>query len=173
MRIIVAAAAMAAALAGCGPKPSEPATETPAATAPAAPAEEVAPAALTVPAPVAPGQDLLAGLAAGGSATVKTDLCPRSTPYDPAGKFGTIVCGESYVVFYEAGTGRWVAKGPNAALLAAKAPDPTSAAKNPGPAPDKRQVVIWGMNLMVMNPGNRLTLGDGTPVGHLVHSPQT
>lgn len=169
MRNLAAISLAAVALVACGPKPeaAAPPAEAPAAVAPVA--EAIDAASVTPPAPVAAGTDLMAGLAQGGSATVKLDACPKSN-FNAAEKIGSLVCGGSYVVYYEGDTKRWVAVGPNAARVAAHDEEPRGAGKNPGPDPSQRMVVIWGLGLAV-DATNKVALGDGTVVGHLVATP--
>jgi hypothetical protein len=96
---------------------------------------------------------------------VKIDNCPK-TNFDAKVRLAAIMCGGNYTVFYEASTKRWAALGPNSGLPATG--DNISAAKNPGPAPVEKVIVIWGLSLIV-DEKSQVLLGDGTAVGHLVH----
>lgn len=159
MRNFVVVIALAAVTA-CGPANAPPEGVQ-------ASAESVQPHALEIPAPVPSGEDLLAGLARGGSATIKIDACPAE--FDAKTRLGTIVCGQSYLVFYEANTKRWGAVGPDALKIEANAQETRTAAKNPGPEPMQRVVVLWGLSLAVDDKYG-LALEDGTVVGHLLHT---
>lgn len=173
MRSLVAVSAALLLATACGesgtPKPAETTTATTPTleTTPSGPvqgaAESLAPEAVKVPAAIGAGIDLFEGLAAGGSAIIKTDACPAA--YDNSGKLGSISCNAQYTVFYEAPTMRWVAIGPDRGLNGA-----TSAAKNPGPVPSEHVVVIWGLSLAVKPDTFEALHGDGTIIGHLVHS---
>ena len=173
MRNFVMASVALCALAACGesgaPDPAEPKTPVVAAPADAAAApaqgaaESFALEAVAVPAPISHDEDLVAGFGAGGSATLKTDACPAG--YDDVAKLGSIMCGKDYTVFYEASTMRWGAIGPDRSLNGA-----ITAAKNPGPIPTENVVVVWGLSLIVKPDTFEIAHGDGTVIGHLVHS---
>ena len=168
MRSIVAMSIAAALLVACGQgnQPGQATTEQPAVVQ--GEPESVAPAAATVPPAVAAGQPLLPGLDAGGSATVRLDACPNG--FNAAERLGSIMCGRDYTVYYEASTQRWVGIGPNASLVADGAADPNAGAKIPGSPPNQNVIVLWGLSLIVDPETNNVALGDGTPVGHLVHT---
>lgn len=174
MRIIIAATAMVA-LAACDnkelprdtPAPISEAPTMPAETAPASAqgvAESVDPMTLAIPPAVAAGEDLLMGIANGGSATLRID-CPSGP--DAAQYLGTLICGGDYVVYYEPSTLRWVAMGPDRGLTNIEGKDPRAAAKNPGPPPAERTVVVWGAPFKI-DAQNQAALGSGLVVGKLI-----
>jgi hypothetical protein len=127
-------------------------------------AESVAPDKVTIPAPVAAGQDVFAGLGSGGSATLRLDSCPPG--FDAHAHLGSIMCGKDYKVFYEPATLRWVAIGPNADLKDGA----VTGGKNPGPVPSEHIVVVWGLSFSVDPKTYKAAIGDGTVVGQLVHT---
>ena len=175
MRNFVMTSVALCALAACDesktPAPAEPTTivvaapaEIPTAVGPVqGVAESLAPGAVMIPKPISQNEGLIAGFDAGGSAILKTDACP--TGYDDVSKLGSIMCGKDYTVFYEASTMRWGAIGPDRSLNGAM-----TAAMNPGPAPTENVVVVWGLSLIVKPDTFEVAHGDGTVIGHLVHS---
>ena len=151
-------------------QPAAPAAAT--AAAPPAPtgpvqgkAESALPEKVKVPAPVPASQELFAGLSAGGSAILRLDACP--TGFDAHAHLASVMCGKDYTVFYEPMNLRWVAIGPNADL---KAPNNINAGKNPGPVASEHIIVVWGLSFTVDPKSYKAAVGDGTVVGHLVHS---
>lgn len=129
-------------------------------------AEGIDPNTLAIPPAVAAGEDLLMGIANGGSATLRLD-CPSGA--DAAQYLGTLMCGGDYIVFYETSTSRWVAMGPDRGLTDGGAADPKAAAKNPGPPPAERTVVVWGAPFKI-DAENQAALGSGLVVGKLIAS---
>ncbi len=131
-------------------------------------AEELDLATATIPPPVAAGEDLLAGLAKGGSATLRLD-CPSGA--EAAQYLGTLMCGGDYVVYYEPSTLRWVAIGPNRSLADSGAADPKTGAKNPGPPPTEGTIVVWGAPFKI-DAESKAALGSGLVVGKLIATGQ-
>ena len=156
----------AIALCACG-QPAQEAPQAPVVEAPQARSENLIASEAEIPPPVAVGGDLMAGLNDGGSATLRLDACPPN--FNAAERLGTIMCGRDYTIFYEAATSRWVAIGPNAALVEQHAADPIAGAKSPGPPPAQRAIVVWQLPF-VIDAQNQAALSDGTVVGHLVAS---
>lgn len=173
MRVWVAIGCAIAFGAACSQRSGDtPASESPV----AAPAhaegrfEAVDLAAMSVPSPVPHGQDLMAGIRAGQSATLRTDACAEPRAATEAALM-SIVCDGEYTVFWDVATSRWGAIGPNKTLIEQAAQQTVSAFMNPGPTPaDQRIIVIWGMGLLI-DAQNQASLADGKIVGHLVHTP--
>lgn len=128
-------------------------------------AEDIILAEVVVPDPVPEGQDIMEGLAEGASAQLHLTCDPGS---DTDSGLGTIMCGESYTVFYEAETSRWAAIGPNRVLAENGSEDPRAGAKNPGPPPSENAIVVWG-RLFMIGPDGTATLESGETVGQLAH----
>lgn len=181
MRILLAAGCAFALATACSPGSGEaPAAQPSAGTsAPAgmpAPApvqgkvEAVDPATMLIPPAVAADEDLMNGIRAGKSATLRTDVCAGPAAETTAALMA-IVCKADYTVFWDAATLRWGAVGPNKPLIDQGAEQTVSAFMNPGPSPaDQRIVVIWGLGFLI-DAQNQALLADGRVIGHLVHTP--
>lgn len=178
MRTLAVLAASLALLSACDQYSSD--ENSPATGAPATPAasaagdnssssapaaEDIILAEVVVPDPVPADQDIMDGLAGGASAQLQLTCEPGS---DIDSGLGTIMCGESYTVFYETETSRWAAIGPNRVLAENGSADPRAGAKNPGPPPSENAIVVWG-RLFMIGPDGAATLESGDTVGQLAH----
>jgi hypothetical protein len=113
---------------------------------------------------------LLQGLEKGQMAAIKLDRCPSDDAFKQANPLGTLVCGASYSVFWDAAKAAWIATGPNSALPDPSAPSgfgPTRALYA-GTPPSSGQIVVWGLGMKVA-PSLEVSISTGQVVGTLVH----
>jgi hypothetical protein len=119
--------------------------------------------AAALPVPIPASDDLMKGIADGQGAQIVLDKCPQPPPET----LGSLICGQSYQVSWDAATSRWVARGPNKVLPLGDGYDVTLA-KYPGPKPSERVMVVWGLWLTI-KPDLSVQMEKGPVIGTLQH----
>jgi hypothetical protein len=121
-------------------------------------------AAAALPTPIPISSDLIEGLSAGQSASLVLDKCPQPAP--PS--LGSLICGETYRVYWDSASQRWVGMGPNKVLPVDGGYDVTLA-KYPGTKPQDRVMVVWGLWLTI-KPDWSVEMEKGPIIGTLRHT---
>jgi hypothetical protein len=174
MRYVLMAALMAGAVA-CSPPATKQETAAPVVEAPANPAQPPATflgdtvTQVPAPAPIAAETPLWEGLKAGGAAQLALDACPTDEAFKTSKPLGTLVCGQTYTVFWQEQGLRWGVLGPNQALKDERAKDVRTLTLHGGATPDEKRIVAWGMILDINEAGEASLQNGGVKVGHLTH----
>jgi hypothetical protein len=115
------------------------------------------------PEAILPNEPLIDGLSSGRLAELVLDKCPDPVP--PG--LGSLVCGATYQIYWEAPTKRWVAFGPNGAMPKGDGFDATLG-KYPGTPPKQRIAIVWGLWL-TLNQDDSVQMEKGPIIGSLRH----
>lgn len=116
-----------------------------------------------LPEPVLANQPLMEGLAQGKSAALMLDRCPDPVPSG----LGSLVCGQTYRLSWDAQTRRWLAFGPNG-ILPQGAGFQSTLGKYPGQPPSQKVAVVWGLWLTIQ-PDMSVQMEKGPIIGTLRH----
>jgi hypothetical protein len=124
-----------------------------------------------LPAPINPGENLVAGMQAGKLAVLVFDKCPVDPAFTQSDPMGSLICGAKYNLFWTPATQYWTAIGPNESLKLGDEYGLT-AGKYYGPAPSGGKVIVWGLEMSVGADAS-VTMKDGPIVGTLTYASAT